>query len=120
MKDIQIKRIYERAEKKDGRRVLIDRLWPRGISKEEAKLDVWLKEIGPSNDLRKWFNHEAEKFPEFKRKYKQELQYHPPQREALDKLQQITREKRTTLLTATREPIYNHAQILYEILMKGV
>lgn len=67
--DIQIKRIYEDASKNDGKRILVDRVWPRGITKEKAKLDEWFKDIAPSADLSKWFNHEDDKFSEFSKKY---------------------------------------------------
>ncbi|MFA7141752.1 MAG: DUF488 family protein, partial [Candidatus Paceibacterota bacterium] len=70
---IKLKRIYNKAEKDDGFRVLVDRLWPRGVSKEEAKLGLWLKEIAPSNDLREWFHHDPKKWKEFKEKYKKEV-----------------------------------------------
>jgi uncharacterized protein YeaO (DUF488 family) len=70
---VTLKWIYEPYGKGDGFRILVDRLWPRGVSKEKAKINLWLKDIGPSNELRKWFNHEVEKWPEFKKRYKQEL-----------------------------------------------
>ncbi|WP_347836422.1 DUF488 family protein [Gracilibacillus sp. JCM 18860] len=71
---MQLKRVYEDAEKKDNFRVLVDRIWPRGVSKQEAKLDLWLKEIGPSKELRKWFGHDPDKFDEFRQKYLKELE----------------------------------------------
>ncbi len=71
---MQLKRVYEEAEKKDNFRVLVDRIWPRGVSKQEAKLDLWLKEIGPSKELRKWFGHDPDKFDEFRQKYLKELE----------------------------------------------
>jgi uncharacterized protein YeaO (DUF488 family) len=70
---VQIKRIYEDKEENDGKRILVDRIWPRGVSKEDASLDEWLKEIAPSPDLRKWFNHEPERFEQFKNEYMKEL-----------------------------------------------
>lgn len=75
-KPIQTKRIYEDPANNDGFRVLIDRIWPRGVSKEKAKLDEWMKEIAPSTDLRKWFGHDPGKFEEFKKRYKDELDNH--------------------------------------------
>jgi len=74
---IQIKRVYEEAEKADGRRILVDRLWARGLSKEKAKVDVWIKEIAPSNDLRRWYGHDPDKWAEFKRRYAAELDAKP-------------------------------------------
>ena len=71
---LQIKRVYETPDKHDGIRILVDRLWPRGVKKEDAHLNYWLKDIAPSPDLRKWFNHKPEKFKEFSQKYKEELQ----------------------------------------------
>lgn len=70
---LKIKRIYEKPQKEDGVRILVDRLWPRGLGKEDAQIDLWLKEIAPSDGLRKWFNHEPEKWDEFKRRYLEEL-----------------------------------------------
>ena len=71
--NIKIKRVYEPPDKEDGQRILIDRLWPRGLTKEKAKVDEWLKELAPSTELRKWFNHDPEKWKEFQKRYHQEL-----------------------------------------------
>ena len=76
MKDIEIKRVYDKRTKEDGRRILIDRLWPRGLSKEDAHVDEWIKELAPSTELRKWFNHKPELFEEFSKRYKKELKEH--------------------------------------------
>lgn len=78
MDTVKIKRIYSPPEKSDGFRILVDRLWPRGISKQNAKVDHWLKDIAPSHDLRKWFNHDPRKWEEFKKRYHQELLQNPP------------------------------------------
>ncbi|MBN8762511.1 MAG: hypothetical protein BGP20_10635 [Thiobacillus sp. 63-78] len=75
--DIHVKRVYEAPSPDDGKRVLVDRLWPRGLSREKAHVDLWLKELAPSTELRKWFNHEPEKWDEFRRRYLQELQQQP-------------------------------------------
>ncbi len=83
---IEIKRIYDKSERKNGFRILIDRLWPRGLSIEKAKVDLWLKEIAPSDKLRKWFSHDSEKWNDFKKKYKHELKDKP---ELLQKIKQI-------------------------------
>lgn len=101
----------------DGVRILVDRLWPRGISKEEAKLDDWLKEIGPSTELRQWFNHESTKFEPFKKRYKRELQS-GENKETLDKLKTIVKnsDQQITLLFAANNETENQAVVLKEIL----
>lgn len=115
---IQIKRIYDQQSEDDGFRVLVDRLWPRGISKEKASLDEWLKELGPSNELRKWFNHEDEKFEQFKEKYIEELKVGLA-KESFDKLQKIVKEnKKTTLLYAAKNTEHNQAVVLLSLLEK--
>lgn len=113
---IQLKRIYNKANKNDGKRVLIDRVWPRGVSKEKAQLDEWLKEVAPTSDLRKWFNHDPDKFKEFKKKYKEELKKNEEQNEAFNQLKDWTSDGKVTLLYATKEENYNHAQVLKELL----
>ncbi len=90
---VQLKRIYEDVAKNYGKRILVDRVWPRGISKENAHIDEWFKEIGPSKELRQWFNHDANKFEEFKRKYRKELQ-DGEQKASYDKLKAIQTKKR--------------------------
>ncbi len=114
---IKIKRIYEKATEEDGFRILVDRLWPRGVSKEDAKLDEWLKEIGPSTELRKWFNHEPSKFEQFKRKYKDELKS-GSSKEALEKLQTIIEDndQQITLLFGAKNETENQAVVLKGIL----
>ncbi|MFZ3580130.1 DUF488 domain-containing protein [Virgibacillus sp. DJP39] len=114
---VNMKRIYDEAANSDGVRILVDRVWPRGTSKEDAKLDHWVKEIGPSNDLRKWFDHDPDKFKEFKQKYKRELD-EGDQQEALKELKDITKKhnKNVTLLYASKEEKYNQASVLKEIL----
>lgn len=115
---VQIKRAYEKADKKDGMRILVDRIWPRGISKEKAELDEWLKEVGPSKELRKWFDHDANKYEQFKKKYKQELKENSTQQEELEKLKKWTKEhnKNLTLIFGAKEEKYNQAAVLKEIL----
>ena len=90
MKTIHIKRVYDDKSKDDGYRVLIDRLWPRGVSKKDAHFDEWLKELAPSTELRKWFDHKPERFDEFRKRYKEELQSH---KDDLDKLRSKTKSK---------------------------
>ncbi len=109
MAEVLIKRIYEPFEKSDGFRVLVDRLWPRGVKKGDAKVNVWLKEIAPSSALRKWFNHDPEKWDEFIQKYKDELK----QSGAMDDLKSfIIKYKKTTLLYAAHDTQHNNAVVL--------
>ncbi|MGP4106222.1 DUF488 domain-containing protein [Virgibacillus sp. L01] len=114
---VQMKRIYEDVETNDGVRILVDRVWPRGMSKEDAHLDHWMKEVGPSNDLRKWFGHDPDKYDTFKKKYKEELE-HGDQQEELQKLKDLTKQhnKNLTLLFAAKDEQYNQARVLKEIL----
>ncbi|HVZ97221.1 MAG TPA: DUF488 domain-containing protein [Chitinophagaceae bacterium] len=113
---IKIKRIYEPAEKTDGYRVLVDRLWPRGLSKEKAHCDIWLKEVAPSDALRKWFNHEESKWEAFKKKYAEELKQNSTWKE----LEQITEHHKTvTLLYGAKDEKHNQAVVLQTILKAG-
>ncbi|MGH7195333.1 MAG: DUF488 domain-containing protein [Candidatus Saccharimonadales bacterium] len=114
MATVQIKRIYNEPTASDGYRVLVDRLWPRGVSKEKAKLDEWLKEVGPSDGLRKWFNHDPAKFSQFKHKYKRELAQNP----ALAKLKQAASDHQTlTLIYSAKDELHNQAVVLREFLL---
>jgi uncharacterized protein YeaO (DUF488 family) len=113
-RDVAIKRIYEKAEVADGYRVLIDRLWPRGVSRGRAALDAWLAEIAPSNELRTWFRHDPKRWSEFARRYRKEL---GAQGEALEALRHRAERMRVTLLTSTREPRINHAVVLRAALL---
>lgn len=113
MKDIHFKRIYENASKSDGYRVLVDRIWPRGVSKENAHLDEWLKEIAPSTELRKWFDHKKERFDEFSKRYFKELEN---QSELVEKLKKVASEKRLTLLYGAKDEKYNQAVVLKNFL----
>jgi uncharacterized protein YeaO (DUF488 family) len=107
---IKIKRVYDPPAKEDGYRILIDRLWPRGLTKERAKIDLWLKEIAPSNELRKWFNHDPEKWEEFKAKYEKEL---TNKQNLLHEIKQLEKEKGiVTLLYSTKETEHNNAVAL--------
>lgn len=115
MKTICIKRIYDEPSDKDGYRVLVDRLWPRGVSKTIAHLDEWDKELAPSTELRKWFDHKAERFDEFAKLYKKELQV---KEKELNQLRVVAKSKPVTLLYAAKSPTINHAIILKNILMK--
>jgi len=110
---VAIKRIYEPAAKQDGYRVLVDRLWPRGIRKEDAQADMWLKEIAPSAALRKWFGHEPEKWETFVERYHAELKDSP----ALETLKALLKEhKKITLLYGARDEVHNNAQALLLLL----
>jgi uncharacterized protein YeaO (DUF488 family) len=112
---IEVKRIYEAAEPGDGVRILIDRLWPRGLAREGAKLDAWLKEIAPSTELRKWFGHDPEKWPEFKRRYFEEMD---GREHALQELLAMVRAGQVPLLYGARDEQHNHAVALREYLKK--
>lgn len=115
MQMIAIKRIYASPSKADGYRVLVDRLWPRGVSKDKAKLDEWLKDVAPSDELRKWFNHDPAKFAEFKKRYERELAQNP----ALETLRSIVKEHGTvTLLYGAHDAEHNQAAVLCELLGK--
>lgn len=115
--ELKLKRIYEDVSEDDGERILVDRVWPRGVSKEDAKLDEWLKNIGPSTDLRKWFNHDPDKYADFKKKYKEELK-DGEQQEDWDKLKKIVHQASgtVTLLFAAKDEEHNQAQVLKELL----
>ncbi len=115
---VKIKRVYEETKKDDGLRVLVDRIWPRGVSKEDAKVDEWPKEVGPSKELRQWFDHDAKKYDEYKEKYKKELNRNDKQKEALEQLKQWTKkhDKELTLVFAAKDVKHNQAEVLKEIL----
>ena len=113
MQPIVIKRVYEEASENDGYRILVDRLWPRGVSKEEAKLDEWVKIIAPSTELRKWFDHKEERLQEFAIRYKEELLQ---QEEELNRLRKIATTKKITLLYGAKDPVINQAIVLKNIL----
>lgn len=111
---IKIKRVYEKPTKEDGFRILVDRLWPRGLTKEKAKIDLWLKEIAPSNELRKWFAHDLKKWSEFKKKYIVELE---KKKDLLQQIKKLEKEKKTiTLVYAAKSEKYNNTVVLKEIL----
>jgi uncharacterized protein YeaO (DUF488 family) len=111
---IRIKRAYETPQKADGYRVLVDRLWPRGVSRAALKLSAWEKNIAPSPALRVWFNHDPKRWIEFKKRYKAELRSRKPELLALKK-----KAKHITLIYGARDPEHNHALVLQEILEKA-
>ena len=110
---IHIKRVYDAPARSDGMRILVDRLWPRGIAKDQLKLDSWAKDLAPSNELRRWYGHEPERFAEFGRRYRAELE---ASREKLEELRAALRGRTVTFLTATRELDLSHAAVLREVI----
>jgi len=112
---IAIKRAYDKPGPRDGLRILIDRLWPRGVSKAKLKLDVWPRDLSPSTSLRKWYGHEPARFAEFRRRYKAELATH---KEQLKALRAMIKGRAVTLITATRELDLSHAAVLRRILQQ--
>lgn len=111
---VRIKRVYEPAAKEDGYRVLVDRLWPRGMKKEAAKIDLWMKDVAPSDALRKSFHHEAMKWPIFEKKYQAELK---EKKGSLAELKKLEKQHGTlTLLFGARDPEHNQAAIIAEAL----
>ncbi|HRN96659.1 MAG TPA: DUF488 domain-containing protein [Candidatus Levybacteria bacterium] len=110
---IVLKRVYERPSSDDGFRILVDRLWPRGVSKEEAKLDIWLKDIAPSDELRKWFNHDPEKWEEFKKKYIAELHDNNKFSEFKEL---VHTHRKVTLLFGAHDMQHNQAVVLQSLL----
>jgi len=111
----RVKGIYDPPSPEDGLRVLLDRLWPRGLSKEKAQVDWWAKELAPSDGLRRWFGHDPEKYPAFVRRYREELKENP----ALARLKALGEEGTVTLLHGAKERRYNNAQALLAILEEG-
>lgn len=110
----RVKRIYERAESTDGYRVLVDRLWPRGVSKEKAKVDLWLKEIAPSSALRKWFGHDPERWAGFQKRYREELK---KKSAAVAQVKQLHKERGTvTLVYSAHDAEHNQAVALEKYL----
>ena len=117
MGQVDIKRVYEQAADEDGVRILVDRLWPRGVSKERAALSGWLKNVAPSPDLRRWWHHDPDRFEDFARRYRTELDDNP----ALEDLLSIVREHdRTTLVYAAKDPAVNHALILRDYIRQAL
>lgn len=114
---LKIKRIYEEPSDDDGIRIFVDRLWSRGVTKEQAHLDYWFKDIAPSSELRKWFNHEPEKFAEFAKKYKEELKYND---EDVAKIKSFLKNNNVTLIYAAKSPTINHAIVLKNYLEASV
>jgi uncharacterized protein YeaO (DUF488 family) len=114
--DVRLKRAYEPPASSDGYRVLIDRLWPRGVSKQEAQLDEWARELAPSSELRRWFGHDPAKFDEFRRRYHEELAAH---QEKLRELRRQADERTLTLVYGARDTEHNDAVVLAELLRRS-
>jgi uncharacterized protein YeaO (DUF488 family) len=113
MNRIQVKRVYQRPSQRDGVRVLVDRLWPRGLSKAVAAVDLWLKDVAPSTELRKWFGHDPAKWRQFQTRYRKELREHPV---ALQRLRGISKQGGVTLVYGARDERHNEALVLKDIL----
>ena len=112
---VQVRRVYESRRTTDGARVLVDRIWPRGLTKLKADLDEWCKEVAPSTELRKWYRHDPDRFEEFSRRYQVELAV-PERADALAHLRDLSRHRALTLLTATKQPQISEAAVLAELL----
>jgi uncharacterized protein YeaO (DUF488 family) len=113
--DVQVRRVYEEVEDQDGLRVLVDRIWPRGMTKAKAALDEWCKDVAPSPELRKWYGHDPARFAEFTRRYRAELDQ-VERAEALRHLRELAAGHRLTLLTGTKAPDISEAAVLADIL----
>jgi uncharacterized protein YeaO (DUF488 family) len=113
---VEIKRAYDPAEADDGYRVLVDHVWPRGVSRERARLDEWARELAPSDALRRWFDHVPERFPEFRARYRDELRR---ESERLQALRERARDGTLTLVYAARDREHNNAAVLAELLREG-
>ena len=113
MTTVKIKRVYDAPHSDDGTRILVDRLWPRGITKEAARADMWLKEVAPSDELRKWFGHDSERWLQFKAKYSEELRF---KKEELSAIVQAASTGPVTLLYGARDESHNQAVVLQEVI----
>lgn len=117
MSGIAIKRAYETASKEDGLRILVDRIWPRGLSKEKAHLHSWYKEIAPSTALRKWYNHDPAKYKEFEKRYRKELEEEKPQ-ELVKKISKLAKSDKVTLVFAAKDAKLSNAHVLQQYLIE--
>lgn len=115
---VRVRRPYDGRQRGDGARVLVDRLWPRGLSRERAELDEWCKDVAPSPELRRWYGHDPQRFAEFGRRYRAELR-EPAQAAALDHLRALARRRNLTLLTATKSPEISEAAVIKDVLDRG-
>jgi uncharacterized protein YeaO (DUF488 family) len=112
--NVRLKRAYDRPDPGDGRRVLVDRLWPRGVSKGDAAIDEWVKEIAPSTELRKWFGHDPARWDEFRERYAKEIQGHA---DLLGHLRDLARDGLVTLVYSARDEIHNDAVVLRQVIL---
>ena len=112
-RNVRIKRIYDAAERSDGYRILIDRIWPRGVSKQRAKLDAWLPELAPGAELRKWFGHDPARWQEFRKRYRAELAQEAP---LIGSIRHRALDEPVTLLYAARDPLHNNAVVLQHVI----
>jgi uncharacterized protein YeaO (DUF488 family) len=115
--EIQVRRVYDTPARGDGTRVLVDRIWPRGLTKTKADLDEWCKEVAPSTELRKWYSHDPARFKEFGRRYHVELKQ-PERSDALTHLRELAKDGTLTLLTATKQPEISEAEVLAKMLRR--
>lgn len=116
MTDIQVKRVYDKPSRNDGRRILVDRIWPRGLSRDKAQVDEWVKDVAPSSELRRWFKHDPDKWPEFKNRYFSELDGNS---DAVAALKDHCKAGKVTLVFGAKEERYNNAVALAEYLRRG-
>ena len=114
--NVRLKRAYGRPAPEDGARILIDRLWPRGVKKAEAAIDQWMKDIAPSTELRKWFGHDPARWPEFRRRYAAEIHRHPDQ---LAVLRALARKGPITLVFSARDELHNDAVVLRKVILES-
>jgi len=112
--NVRLKRAYESPSANDGTRVLVDRLWPRGVAKADAAVDVWLKDLAPSTALRKWFGHDPARWPEFRKRYAEELRQHP---ELFDQLRELARAGPVTLVYSAHDELHNDAVVLRDFVL---
>lgn len=112
---MRVRRVYEPASEEDGSRILVDRLWPRGLARDAARLDEWLADVAPSASLRRWYGHDPRRFAEFRDRYRAELD-EPERADAVDRLRAAADDGELTLLTATRDVDHSHAVVLAEAL----
>ena len=113
--DVRVRRVYDDPEPDDGTRVLVDRVWPRGLTKDKARLDQWCKQVAPSTDLRKWYSHDPKRFEEFGRRYREELK-DAERAQALQHLRELARSGTLTLLTATKHAEISEAAVLADLI----
>ena len=114
--DIRLKRVFDAPAAEDGERILVDRLWPRGMRKEKAALDGWLKDLAPSTELRRWFGHDPKRWAGFRERYERELKQHG---DLLDEVRRRARHGTVTLLFAARDEAHNEAVVLKDVLLRG-